>query len=91
MIGGAARVGGQKAQCFDCITHPERKKGGQKGVATQNLGFFPPRNENPGDKKRGSPLWSVSTHCCSLSLKKGIVYICRWTLTGQEVLGAVSF
>ena len=61
MIGGAARVGGQKAQCFDCITHPERKKGEQKGVATQNLDFFPPRNENPGDKKRGA-LFGRSPH-----------------------------
>ena len=59
MIGGAARVGGQKAQCFDCITHPERKKDGQKGVATQKLDFFRPRNENPGEKKETTVLLTV--------------------------------
>ena len=78
MIGEAARVVGQKAQCFDCITHsppppphpPRERRWGQKGVGTQKLGFFRPRNENLGEKKETTLLLTVPE-------KGKCVYICQ--------------
>ena len=78
MMGAAGRVVGQKAQCFDCITHPPREKEGRgkKVSVLRNSASFDPEMKIPWRKKRPQR--------CSLSLKKGNVYICQ--RAGQKVL-----
>ena len=79
MIGEAARVVGQKGECFDCITHPERKKEAAKRCGYSETQLLSTQKwKSRGKKKR--------PHCCSLSLKKGSVYICQWDKRYCEAL-----
>ena len=77
MIGEAVRVVGQKAQCFDCITHPERKKGAAKRCGCSETRLLSTQKWKSRDKKKTTLLLTVPEkgNCLHLS-------------TGQKVLWA---
>ena len=71
MIGEAARVVGQKGECFDCVTHPQRKKEAAKRCGCSETRLLPPRNENPGEKKETTLLLTVPEKGKCLHLSVG--------------------